>query len=73
MQCETGLQVVGLVLVPEVALGEAVNHAEELGKLLLGFGTVFEVPELTDGRTRGFLVVAIVQALLFVLTNALLG
>ena len=54
-----------------VALGEAVNHADDFGQKFFGVSLVLHFPEVFDSRARGLCVVAILQAALGNLTDAL--
>ena len=66
-------EVGGLVLVPGIALGESIDHTNDFGQEFLSFGSVRHLPQLFDGRTGGFLVIAVGQALFGVLTDSFLS
>ena len=70
---QAALQVGSFVVMPGVGLGQFVDHADHLGQKSFGFLLVRHFPQLLDRRTRRFLVVAIVNAFLGILTNSLLG
>lgn len=69
---QTAFQVRRFVSVPNVALRQVVDHTKQLREHFLRFRFLFQTAEVTDSRTRRFLVIAVVQALFDVLTNALL-
>ena len=67
------LKVCGFVRVKEAALSQTIDHAKECRELLFSFILRLERAEARDRRTRRFLVVAVMEALLSVLTDALFG
>lgn len=71
MARQTAFQVGGFVAVDVAALGQTVNHADNLRQESRCLFFVFQIAEVFDGRAGRLLVVAVLQATLFYLADAL--
>jgi hypothetical protein len=65
-----GLQVTGLVLVDDTALGDLVDDGIHLRQLALSLGLVGKGSEFSHLVTHGFGIVTVVQTSFFGLTNS---
>jgi hypothetical protein len=70
---QLALQVSGFVFVELIILAQAVNHTHNFGEEFLSVPLVFHRPQVLDGRTGAFLIVAVVQAALSRLADAFLS
>jgi len=68
---QAAFQVGGFVAVDVAALGEAVDHADNLWQKRGSFSLVFQIAQVFDGCAGRFFVVTVLQTTLVVLADAL--
>ena len=71
MACHARLQIVCLVLVNHVGLGQLIDHSEETGHFFFYRALVTTVPYIAQCVTHGFVLILVAQTLYVIASYAL--